>query len=122
MKNKRGAIYLLLAIFFEVFATTNMKLSEGFSIIEYNLAVVIGVLCSIYFFALSLEELPLTIAYAIWVGLGTVLITIIGIVLFKEVVGGLRTLGLVMVIIGVISLNYYFKDTKEKQKMKEKSA
>lgn len=79
-------------------------------------------LCSIYFFARSLEELPLTIAYAIWVGVGTLLITIIGIVLFKEVVGGLRTLVLVMVIIGVISLNYYSKDTKEKQNLKEKSA
>lgn len=124
MRNKSGAIYLTLAILFEVFATTNLKLSDGFSHLSYSVTAVLGVFGSIFFLGKSLDRLPLSIAYAIWVGLGTSLITLIGAFVFDETFGVTEMLGILLVIGGVAALNYHSKDRykgNNKKKMQKRA-
>ncbi|MFC4559787.1 DMT family transporter [Virgibacillus kekensis] len=111
MVKNSGALYLLLAILFEVSATTSIKLSDGFTNMAFNIAVAIGVAGSIYFLGRSLDQLPLSIAYAVWVGLGTALITLIDLVIFHAEFNIYRTLGLMLVVGGVAALNHFSGDS-----------
>jgi small multidrug resistance pump len=81
-------IYLTLAILFDVAGTTCMKLSAGFS--KLFPAVLMGVFYAVcfYFLTLALKKVDLSIAYAIWGGVGTALIATIGILWFREPMTG----------------------------------
>ncbi len=96
---------LLLAIVFEVFGTTCMKLSEGFSKLIPSILIFVFYAISFTVFTFALKKLDVSIAYAIWAGLGTALITIIGIFWFKEPVNALKMASLILVVIGVVGLN-----------------
>jgi small multidrug resistance pump len=96
---------LLLAIAFEVCGTTCMKLSEGFSRLFPSVSIFVFYAISFYFFTLSLKGIDVSIAYAIWAGLGTALITVIGIFFFKEPVNTLKIASLFFVVAGVVGLN-----------------
>lgn len=96
---------LLLAIVFEVFGTTCMKLSEGFSKILPSILIFVFYAISFTVFTFALKKLDVSIAYAIWAGLGTALITIIGIFWFREPVNALKMASLILVVIGVVGLN-----------------
>jgi small multidrug resistance pump len=96
---------LLLAIIFEVFGTTCMKLSQGFSRLLPSVLIFVFYGISFYFFTLALKGIDVSIAYAIWAGLGTALITIVGIFWFKEPVNALKAASLFIVVVGVIGLN-----------------
>jgi len=74
----RHFLYLLLAIVSEVIATSSLKASQGFSRLWPSLLVVVGYGAAFYWFSLSLKQIPLGIAYAIWSGLGTVGVVLIG--------------------------------------------
>ena len=96
---------LLLAIVFEVFGTTCMKLSEGFSKLLPSILIFVFYAISFTVFTFALKKLDVSIAYAIWAGLGTALITVIGIFWFKEPVNALKMASLVLVVVGVVGLN-----------------
>jgi len=96
---------LLLAIVFEVFGTTCMKLSEGFSKLLPSILIFVFYAISFTFFTFALKKLDVSIAYAIWAGLGTALITVIGIYWFREPVNALKMASLLLVVIGVVGLN-----------------
>jgi small multidrug resistance pump len=96
---------LLLAIIFEVFGTTCMKLSLGFSKLLPSILIFVFYAISFFFFTLALKGIDVSIAYAIWAGLGTALITVIGIFWFKEPVNTLKIASLFIVVVGVIGLN-----------------
>lgn len=96
---------LLLAIGFEVCGTTCMKLSQSFSKFLPSILIFVFYAMSFFFFTLALKGLDVSIAYAIWAGLGTALITIVGIFWFKESVNTLKMLSLFIVVVGVIGLN-----------------
>ncbi|MHC1755068.1 MAG: multidrug efflux SMR transporter [Methanosarcina sp.] len=96
---------LLLAIAFEVCGTTCMKLSEGFSKLVPSILIFVFYAISFFFFTLALKGIDVSIAYAIWAGLGTALITAIGIFWFKEPATALKMISLVVVIAGVIGLH-----------------
>lgn len=96
---------LLLAIVFEVFGTTCMKLSEGFSKLVPSILIFVFYAISFTVFTFALKKLDVGIAYAIWAGLGTALITIIGIFWFREPVNALKMASLALVVVGVIGLN-----------------
>lgn len=116
MRRVLGGIFLGLAIIFEVSTTTFITLSESFTRPEYVILCFFSILGMIYFLGKSLESIPLSIAYAIWVGLGTVLITIISILVFGDQLDWYKSIGLVLVIGGVISLNYFSdKETGQEQ-------
>lgn len=97
-------IYLILAILFEVCGTTCMKLSDGFTRLLPTIGVVIFYGVSFTFLGLALKKIELSIAYAIWSGLGTALIAIIGLVVLKETMTTLKLISLLLVIVGVVGL------------------
>lgn len=96
---------LLLAILFEVCGTTCMKLSEGFSKLILSVLIFVFYAISFFFFTLALKGLDVSIAYAIWAGLGTALITAVGIFWFREPASALKLISLVVVVAGVIGLH-----------------
>lgn len=96
---------LSLSIVFELVATNFLKLSNGFdNIIAFVLAIV-GYLVSFYLLSITLRVIPLSIAYAIWAGVGTVLTAVIGIVVWGEPFSLLKGLAFALIIGGVVLLN-----------------
>ncbi|GEK58972.1 QacE family quaternary ammonium compound efflux SMR transporter [Marinococcus halophilus] len=101
----RAALLLLAAILFEVVASTSLKLSEGFTNLIPSLTVFIAFISAFFFLSLALKSIPLSVAYAIWAGLGTALTAGAGIVLFQESFGWMKAIGLFLVISGLILLH-----------------
>lgn len=81
-----------------------MKLSHGFTKILPSLGVVIFYGISFTLLGLALKKIELSIAYAIWSGVGTALIALIGILILKETMTALKLISLILVIIGVVGL------------------
>ncbi|WP_366143297.1 multidrug efflux SMR transporter [Soonwooa sp.] len=105
----KGTLYLLIAIAFEILATTYLKKSEEFSKLVPSIITVVGYLVAFYFLSLSLRTIPMGIAYAIWSGVGIVFITIIGILVFKQTPDLPAIIGLLFIIIGVAIINIFSK-------------
>lgn len=101
----KGYIVLSLSIVAEVFATTMLKLSEGFSVLWPSIGVVIGYGISFYMLSLCLKKIPLSLAYAIWSGAGTALTALIGVLIWGEIFTALKGLGILLIIGGIILLN-----------------
>ena len=80
----RAVLLLFAAILFEVIASTSLKLSEGFTILIPSLTVFIAFIGAFFFLSLALKSILLSVAYAVWAGLGTALTAIAGILLFQE--------------------------------------
>jgi small multidrug resistance pump len=97
-------LYLLLAILLEVAGTTSMKLSDGFNHLTPSVLIFIFYICSFLFLTLTLKRLEVSIVYAIWSGLGTLLIAIIGVFFFHEPVTALKMISLACIILGVMGL------------------
>lgn len=100
-----GWILLLLAIVSEVIGSTGLKASQGFSKLLPSLLVVVGYASAFYFLSLSLKTIPLNTAYAVWSGLGTALIALLGWWVLKEPMNGAIALGIALIIVGVVVLN-----------------
>jgi|SRR5579872_419325 len=97
--------YLTLAILLEVAGTTSMKLADGFTKPFPSVMIFVFYLLSFICLTLSLKRLEISVAYAIWAGLGTSLIAIIGIFYFQEPVTVIKMGGLLLIIVGVVGLN-----------------
>lgn len=98
-------LYLILAILFEVAGTTSMKLSEGFSRLVPSILLFVFYAASFVAVTIALKEIEVSIAYAVWSGLGTALITVIGILFFRETVTVLKIVSIILIIIGIVGLN-----------------
>ncbi|MCS3532111.1 DMT family transporter [Chryseobacterium sp. JUb7] len=105
----RSYIYLVLAIVFEIIATTFLKKSEQFTRIIPSVITVVGYIATFYLLSLTLRQVPIGIAYAIWSGVGIVFITIIGMVAFKQVPDMPAIIGIVLIVLGVIVINLFSK-------------
>ncbi len=97
-------IYLVIAGFFEVGWAIGLKYSQGFTKILPSILTVIGMVASFYFLSLSLKNLPLGNAYAIWTGIGTVGTVVLGIILFKEPFNVMRLICIVFIVSGIVGL------------------
>ncbi|MFF4753869.1 DMT family transporter [Streptomyces sp. NPDC002514] len=99
--------YLLLsgAIAAEVAATTAMKYSDGFSKPGPALLTALGYVVSFVLLARTLKTLSIGTAYAIWSGVGTATIAVLGLLLFGEGLNALKIAGLVLIVGGVVVLN-----------------
>ena len=104
--------YLAIAIIFEVIATTALKASQEFTKFFPSLIVVIGYIAAFYFFTLVLRTIPVGITYAIWAGVGIVLVTLSGIFFYKEIPDIPAVIGIILIIIGVIIINLFSKTIK----------
>ena len=97
-------LYLILAGLLEVVWATSMKLSENFSKLGYSIVTIAGMILSFVFLARALKDLPMSLAYPIWTGIGAVGTVIVGVVFLKDQLSPLAYLFLVLVIIGIIGL------------------
>jgi small multidrug resistance pump len=104
---------LAIAIVLEVIGTTSMKLSMGFTHLIPSLIVVLGYGGALFLYIYIVRKAELGIIFALWSGLGTTLVALIGILLFNESVSVLKIVGLVFVIIGVFLLNHEMSGDKE---------
>ena len=98
-------LYLVVAIVLEVFGTTSMKLSEGFTKVLPSILMFVLYGFSLGALALALKKIDVSVAYAVWSGLGTALIAVVGILWFRESAGVLKIISLGLIIMGVIGLN-----------------
>jgi small multidrug resistance pump len=94
--------YLVLAIVAEVIGTSALKAAEGFTRPWPSLAVVVGYGVAFYFLSLALKTIPVGIAYAVWSGMGVVLITLIGWWVFKQTLDAAAMLGIGLIVAGVV--------------------
>ena len=99
-----GWIYLILAILFEVAGTTFMKISDGFSKTMPSVAMAVFYLLSLTMLTFALKKFEVSTAYAIWSGLGTTLIAIVGIILFKEEINFVKIASILLIVVGVVGL------------------
>lgn len=98
-------LILCLAVTLEVAGTTSMKLSEGFTKLIPSLAMGFFYAGSLALLTIALKRIDVSIAYAIWSGLGTALIAVIGFYWFKEPLTVLKIGSLALIIAGVVGLN-----------------
>lgn len=100
---------LAIAIVAEVIATSAMRASEGFSRLLPSTVVVIGYGIAFYCLSLTLKSIPVGIVYAVWSGAGIVLITLVAVVLYRQVPDVPAIIGLGLIIAGVAVLNIFSK-------------
>ena len=97
-------IYLVIAGGLEVFWSTCLKFSEGFTVLKFTILTVIGMIFSFVFLSQATKVLPLGTAYAVWTGVGALGAVIAGIVLFHESVSPVRLFFVALLLIGIIGL------------------
>ena len=98
-------LYLALAILLEVTGTTCMKLSEGFTRLVPSILLFVFYSLSFGMLTLALKRIDVSVAYAVWSGMGTALIATIGVLWFKEPITALKLISLALIIGGVVGLN-----------------
>ena len=97
-------ISLVIAGGLEVFWSTCMKYSEGFTDLKFSILTIIGMIFSFLFLSQATKSLPLGTAYAVWTGIGALGAVIVGIVLFKEPVTAARIFFVSLLLIGIVGL------------------
>ncbi|MDR6980386.1 small multidrug resistance pump [Streptomyces sp. 3330] len=100
-----GYLTLAGAIAAEVAATTAMKYSDGFSRLWPSLLTACGYVVSFLLLAQTLKTVGIGTAYAIWAGVGTAAIAVIGLALFGESLTLTKVLGILLIVGGVVVLN-----------------
>jgi len=98
-------LYLGLAILLEVSGTTCMKLSQGFTKLVPSVLLFVFYSLSMGMLTLALKRIDVSVAYAVWSGVGTALIATIGVLWFKEPATALKLISIGLIIIGVVGLN-----------------
>ncbi len=96
---------MLLAIGCEIMGTVMMKVSNGFTKLVPSILMAVFYILTLPFFTLALKKIDVGVAYAIWSGIGTVSIAIIGYLLFKEQMPPVKIAAIAMIIAGVVMLN-----------------
>ncbi|MDR0399510.1 MAG: QacE family quaternary ammonium compound efflux SMR transporter [Treponema sp.] len=102
-------LFLSIAIVSEIIATTALKYSNEFKNFVPVIFVVIGYANAFYFLSKTLTYIPIGIAYAIWSGIGIVLISTIGFVFFKQRLDVPAIIGICLILIGVVIINIFSK-------------
>ena len=102
-------LYLAIAIIAEVIAASSLKASAEFTKLWPSVAVVLGYGTAFYFMTLALRHIPLGITYAIWSGLGIVLVTVVGAVVYNEKPDVPALIGMGLIIAGVVVINLFSK-------------
>jgi small multidrug resistance pump len=100
-------VYLAIAIVSEVVGTTALKASNAFTVWQPSLVVVLGYGISFYFLSLALRTIPVGIAYAIWSGVGIVLISIIAWVIYRQALDTAAIVGIGLIVAGVGVINVF---------------
>jgi len=102
-------LYLALAIVAEVIATTALKRTDQFTRLWPSVIVAVGYLVAFYLLTLVLDRMSVGVVYAMWSGLGIVLVTIVAAVLYRERPDGPAILGMTLIVAGVLLMNLFSK-------------
>ena len=102
-----GYVWLAIAIVAEVIGTSALRASEGFTRLVPALVVVAGYGLAFYCLSMTLKSMPVGIVYAIWSGVGIVLITLVAMVLYRQVPDLAAVAGLSLIVAGVVVLNLF---------------
>ena len=97
-------IYLLIVGIFEVVWSTTKKLSNGFSVLSYSLATLVGIAISFGSLVLATKNLSLSIAYPIWTGIGAVGDVIVGVVPFHDQFSAVTWIFVAMLVVSIIGI------------------
>jgi small multidrug resistance pump len=100
-----GYVYLLVAIVFEVVATSLLKATDGFTRLWPTVGCITGYIAAFAMLALVVRHVPVGVAYAVWSGLGTAAIVAIGVVFLHESISLVKIVGVLLVVGGVVTLN-----------------
>lgn len=100
-------LYLLGAIICEVVATSALKASEEFSKPGPSLLVVAGYGLSFWFLMIVIRTMPIGIAYAVWAGLGIVLVTLAGAVIYRQIPDLAAVAGIALIVCGVVVIHLF---------------
>lgn len=102
-------LYLAIAIFAEVAATSALKASEEFTKLYPSIIVVVGYSVAFYFMTLVLRVIPIGITYAVWSGLGIVLVAVVGFILYKQTPDVPAIIGMGLIVSGVVVIHVFSK-------------
>jgi len=101
-----GAVMLLMtAIGIEVGATALLPKAQGFTQVGWSALVLAGYAASIWLLAVVVRTLPVSVAYAVWAGVGTAVVAAVGYFFLGESMGWLKAASLALIVLGVIGLN-----------------
>ncbi len=101
--------YLFIAIFCEVIATSALKAAEGFTRFWPSVIVLVGYGLAFYCLSLTMRTIPIGIAYAIWSGIGIVLIALSGWLLYRQTLDLPALIGIALILTGVLIINLFSK-------------
>ena len=101
----KGYLLLLVSISFEVLGTSMLKLSDGFTNLWPSVILMVSFAVSFTLMGFVLKTIPLSIAYSVWAGLGTVATGLIGVFVYGEVLSTVNSIGLIVIVLGVIVMN-----------------
>ena len=101
-----GYFFLILTIVFESAAVIFMKLSNGFQDKLHAAIAITAYILSFVFLTYALKHIPVGMANAVWAGASTVLVAVLGVLIFKEQLSTIQLVFLSMIVIGLIGLNF----------------
>lgn len=104
-------LYLAIAIIAEVIATSALKASNGFNVLTPSIVTIIGYSIALFFLSLTMKTIPMGIAYAIWSGAGIILISTVGLIVYKQSLDLPALIGLSFMILGIVIINVFSKTT-----------
>ena len=102
-------VYLVTAIVCEVIATSALKASDGFRVLGPTVLVLVGYTAAFFLLSLTLRTIPVGIAYAIWSGVGQVLVMCLAWVLYRQTLDTAALVGIALILLGVIVLALFSK-------------
>jgi small multidrug resistance pump len=105
--------FLAIAIVAEVIGTSALKSAEGFTRLLPSLIVVISYSISFYLLSLCLRTIPVGVVYAVWSGVGIVLLALIGSIFLKQTLDTPAILGVSLILSGVLVINLFSHSSAE---------
>tara|TARA_R110002012_G_scaffold45587_2_gene121069 strand:+ start:1706 stop:2035 length:330 start_codon:yes stop_codon:yes gene_type:complete len=104
-------LFLALAIIAEVIGTMALKATNGFTVVLPSAIVLVAYGAAFVLLSFCLREIPVGIAYGIWAGIGIVLVTVAGAVIYKQIPDLAAVIGLLLIVAGVTIIHVFSKST-----------
>ena len=100
-------ILLSFAIISEVIATSSLKSTEGFTKLWPSVIVLVGYSAAFYFLSLTLDTIPIGVAYAVWSGIGIAGIALVSVFFFEQRLDAGAIIGMALIVAGVVVLRLF---------------
>lgn len=107
----QNLIFLFIAIFLEIIATTTLKASNSFTKLIPSIVTLVGYGGAFYFLSLTLRSIPLGIAYALWSGIGIVAVTLAAYFIYQQKLDWPAIIGILFIVIGVLVIQLFSKSS-----------